>query len=1071
MIRWIVGSSVRFRLIVVAVAAAAMIVGAAQLRDIPVEVLPDFTPATVEIQTEALGLSASEVEQLITVPLEQDLLNGVAFLDDIRSESVAGLSRILLIFEPGTDLFRARQVVAERLTQAHALPQVSKPPQMLQPLASASRLMMISVSSESVSALDMSVLAKWTIAPRLVGVQGVSNVAVWGQQERQLQVQVDPERLRAQGVTLLDVIKTSGNALWVSPLSFVEASTPGTGGWIDTPNQRLGIQHLSPVKTADDLARVRLDTESGKKLALGDVATVVESHQPLIGDAVVGNGGGLLLVVEKFPEANALEVTRGVEDAIETMRPGMAGIEFDTSVYRPASYIEESIDNVTLALILGAVLAALLLGAFFFRIRTALISIVAIPVSLVVAVLVLHAFGVTFNAIVLAGLAAALLLVIDDAVTDVENISRRLRGTGGEDEAGRSTAAAVVAASLEMRGAAIYATLVMGLAVVPLYFLERLSGAFFPDIATAYLVAALSSTIVALTLTPALAALLLSRRPPHEEGGPVRWLQGVYGRGLGRIVHTPAVAYGAIGVVAVAGALAVPFLGTSLLPTFKEGELLIRTDAPAGTSLPETSRITALAARELRSIPGVRAVDGHVGRAITGDQVVSVNAGELWVSLDPGADYDATVSAVKRTIAGFPGLSENVETYSNERVREVLTGADDDVVVRLYGEDLGILRTEAEKVRGAITGVDGVAGTRVALPAEEPTLQIQVDLARAQQHGIKPGDVRRAATTLLSGIHAGSLFEEQKIFEIVVWGVPEIRQSLTGVRNLLLDTPSGDHVRLGAVADVRISPSPAVIEREAVSRYVDVAAAVDGRSRDDVAGDVKSVVQGLSFPLEYHAAVLAVETQPLGRLIAIAVAAVIGMFLLLQALFGSWRLATLTLVTLPLALAGGLLAALANGGELSFGSYVALFAVLGIAARNSVALLDRYRQIEQEDGQPFGSELVLRGAGERVGPIVATGVTAALVLVTVLALGGRPGFELLQPLAAVLLGGLVTSTVLTLVIMPVLYLRFGFSRAAERAEEPVFDPSGSLAGPLAAPGGTGAIAVTETRAAQDPSHE
>lgn len=1071
MTRWIVATSLRFRLLVVAAAAAAMVVGISQLREMPVEVLPDFTPATVEIQTEALGLSANEVEQLITVPLEQDLLNGVAFLDDIRSESVPGLSRILMVFEPGTDLYRARQVVAERLTQAHALPQVSKPPQMLQPLASASRLMLISLSSKTVPALDMSVLAKWTIAPRLVGVPGVSNVAVWGQQERQLQVQVDPERLRSQEVTLLDVIRTAGNALWVSPLTFVEASTPGTGGFIDTPNQRLGIQHLSPVTTAADLAKVRLENEAGRKLDLGDVATVVESHQPLIGDAVVGDGGGLLLVVERFPEANAVEVTRAVEAAIDTMRPGMSGIEFDSTVYRPASYIEQSIDNLAVALIVGAVLAALLIGAFFFRLRTALISIVAIPVSLVVAVLVLHAFGATFNAIVLVGLAAALLLVIDDAVVDVENIARRLRQQP-RDGTGRSTAGTVVAAALEMRNTAVYVTLVMALAVVPLYFLEGLSGSFFPDIATAYLVAAFASTVVALTVTPALSVLLLSKRPlGSDDPGAVRWLQDRYGRGLGRVVHTPAVAYGAVAVVAVAGALAVPFLGTSLLPTFKENELLIRSDAPAGTSLPEMSRITALAARELRSIPGVRDVGAHVGRAITGDQVVGVNSAELWVSIDPDADYDATVATVNDTVAGYPGLARNIQTYSNARVREVLTGSDDDVVVRLYGEDLGVLRTEAENVRRAISGVDGVGGARISLPAEEPTLQIQVDLAKAQRHGIKPGDVRRAATTLLSGIHAGSLFEDQKVFEIVVWGVPEIRSSLTSVRNLLLDTPAGEHVRLGDVADVQIAPSPAVIEREAVSRYVDVAATVDGRSRDDVAGDVRGAVQRLSFPLEYHAAVLAVEQQPLGQLIAIAIAAVIGMFLLLQAFFGSWRLATLSLVTLPLALTGGLLAALLDGGTLSFGSYMALFAVVAIAARNSVALFDRYRQIEQYEGQAFGSELVLRGSRERIGPILATAVTTALVLVTLLALGGRPGYELLTPLAVVLLGGLVTSTLLTLLIMPVLYLRFGFSRATESAEDPAPVPAGSVAGPRATPGTAGGVVVTETRATQDPTHE
>jgi Cu/Ag efflux pump CusA len=337
MTRWIVAGSIRFRLLVVAVAVATMVVGANRLRSMPVDVLPEFVPPTVEIQTEALGLSAAEVEQLITVPMEQDLLNGVAFLDDIRSQSVPGLSRILLVFEPGTNLFRARQVVAERLTQAHALPQVSKPPQMLQPLSSTNRVLMIGLSSEKVSALEMSVQARWTIAPRLVGVPGVANVAIWGQQDRQLQVQVDPEHLRAKRVSLGQVIETTANSLWVSPLTFVEASTPGTGGFIDTPNQRLGIQHLSPISTPADLSQVRVEDTPGRNLQLGDVAKVVESHQPLIGDAVVNDGRGLLLVIEKFPEANSLEVTRGVEDAIRTMQPGLPGFRFDTNGRLPTS--------------------------------------------------------------------------------------------------------------------------------------------------------------------------------------------------------------------------------------------------------------------------------------------------------------------------------------------------------------------------------------------------------------------------------------------------------------------------------------------------------------------------------------------------------------------------------------------------------------------------------------------------------------------------------------------------------------------------------------------------------------
>jgi CzcA family heavy metal efflux pump len=1033
MMRSIVQASLKFRLLILAVAVAALVVGASRLRAMPVDVLPEFAPPAVEIQTEALGLSAAEVEQLITVPMEQDLLNGVAFLEDIRSQSVSGLSRILLVFEPGTNLFRARQVVAERLTQAHALPQVSKPPQMLQPLSSTNRVLMVGVSSEKVSALQMSVLARWTIAPRLVGVPGVANVAIWGQQDRQLQVQVDPERLRARHVSLGQVIETTANSLWVSPLTFVEASTPGTGGFIDTPNQRLGIQHLSPIRTAPDLARVRVEDTPGRKLQLGDVASVAESHQPLIGDAVVNDGAGLLLVIEKFPDANSLEVTRGVENAISTMQPGLPGIAFDTSVYRPASYLERSIDNLTLALIIGLALIALVLGLFF-RWRTAVITVVVIPLSLIVAALVLDAFGSTMNPIVLAGLGAALVLVVDDAVVDVENYARRLRQQPDRDSAART----ILGASLEIRRAALYATLIIALAVVPVFFLQRTAGAFFPDLATAYLVALVASMVVALIVTPALAALLFSRgRLDESEPRVARWLQKTYQAGLSRIVRRAPVGYVAAGALIAATLVAVPFLSQSLLPTLKENELLVRWNGPPGASLPEMNRITARASRELRSIPGVREVGGHVGRAITGDQVVGANAAELWVSIDPDANYDATVSSIRRVVDGYPGLSRDVQTYSGERVREILTGNDEDVAVRLYGEDLGVLTAQAERVRGAMSGIDGMSRARVVLPAAEPTVEVKVDLARAQQHGIKPGDVRRAATTLISGIQVGSLFEQQKVFDVVVWGTRAVRSSLTGVRQLLIDTPTGDHVRLEDVADVRIAPNPGVINRQNVSRYVDVAADIGGADRDEVVADVQRRLEGMSFPIEYHAEVLSAVRQPTGRLISIAIAAAIGIFLLLQAFLGSWRRAALAFLILPLALAGGVLATLPAGGTLSFGSYIALFAVFGFAARSTVLLFDRFRELEEREGQEFGAELIVRGGGERVVPIVMTALATGLIFVAVLILGGRPGYELLRPVGAVLVGGLVTSLVVTLAVLPILYLRFGFSTVGATSPSPV----------------------------------
>ncbi|MGH3065554.1 MAG: efflux RND transporter permease subunit [Gaiellaceae bacterium] len=1036
MMRWIVGASLRFRLLVVALGAATLVIGVSQLRDMPVDVLPEFVPPTVEIQTEALGLSADEVEQLITVPMEQDLLVGVAFVEEIRSESLPGLSRIFMQFEPGTDLYRARQVVAERLTQAHALPNVSKPPQMLQPLSATNRVLMVGASTKSLSPIEMGVLARWTIAPRLVGVEGVANVSTWGFRDRQLQVQVDPEHLRDMNVSLIQVIESTANALWFSPLTFVEASTPGTGGFIDTPNQRLGIQHLSPLSSPGDLSKVRLEDTGARQLSLGDVATVVEGNQPLIGDANVSGGSGdLLFVVEKLPEASTLEVTRGLESAIAAMAPGLAGVELDTTVYRPASYIDTAFENLTLALIVGGVLLALVLGAFFFRLRTAFIALVTIPLSLVAAAIVLWLLGTTMNAIILVGLIAALAFAIDDGVIGVENVTRRLRKHHQEED-GATTEAVIVGATAQVRGVTTYATLVVALALLPAFFMNGLAGSFFPDLAGAFLLALLASMVVSMTVTPALAALLLSRGAFERESPVVAWLKRGYESVLGGALRQSRWVYVAAGAVVVATCATLPFLSTSLLPSFKEEQLLIRWDSAPGTSLPEMNRVTALAARELRSVEGVEDVGAHVGRAIGSDLSANVNTAELWVSIDTSADYDATVGSIRDVVSGYPGLSRNLAAFSNDRAREVLSRRDaaGDVTVRLYGEEPEVLQTQAERVRQEIAGVDGVEDARVDVPAQEPTVEVEVDLAAADAVGIKPGDVRRAAATLLGGIHVGNLFEQQKVFEVVVWGTPATRSSLTSIRPLLIETPDGRHVRVGDVADVRIAPNPTIVRRQGVSRYLDIGASVSG-DRDAVARDVESTLAEMQFPLEYTTDVLATGGQPTGRLFGLAIAALIGIFLLLQACFGSWRLATLCFLAFPAAVTGGLLmVAIVDSGSLTFGSAIALFAVFGIGARNGILLIERFRRL-QLAGEEFGPGLVLRGALDRLAPILTTALATALALTPFIVSGGIAGYEVAHSMALVLVGGLVTSTLLNLIVLPALYLRFGAGFVAEAEEE------------------------------------
>ncbi|HXF71420.1 MAG TPA: efflux RND transporter permease subunit [Actinomycetota bacterium] len=1039
MMRWLVGSSLRFRALVVGIAAGVIVLGITQLPRTPVDTLPEFKRPTVEVQTEALGLSAEEVEQFITVPLEQDLLNGVAFLDEIRSASLPGLSSVVMVFEPGTDILDARQVVAERLTQAvgaAGLPEVAKPPQMLQPLSSTSRVAMVRLVPEELSPIEVSVLARWVIVPRLLGVPGVANVSIWGFRDRQLQVLVDPARLREAGVTLEHVIRTAGNALEVSPLTFLEASTPGTGGWIDTVNQRLQVFHEQAIRTPEDLARVPLEDPEGRAvfvdgepLTLGDVTEVVEDHQPLIGDAHCGGERCLLLVVEKFPGANTPEVARGVEEALDVMRPGLEGMSIDTAFYRPAEYIAASFANLARSLAIAGAIVILLLGLLFLDPRRTAISAAAIALSLAAAWVVLFIRRDTVNLMVVAGLAAGLGIIVQDAVLDAASLARRLR-RHHEQGSGVPVWRAISDACLEMRRAAVYGGLIVVAATVPVFLMEREAGAFLPPIAASLLLAMGASVLVGLTVTPALGLLLLDGSGPGPREAPVlAWLGRAYGRVSSRVVGRPAIAMAVLGLALAVGLAALPFLDVSVRPALRERDVLVRLEAPPGTSLPRMDGIVAGAIRDLSEIPGVAEVGAHVGRAITSDQIVNVNSGEIWVSIDPAAPYGGTLAAIRGVMEGYPEVASEVTTYSSKRVSDLLGGSGDDLVVRVYGEDPATLRRLAEEVRGAMANVGGIGAPRIVEAPEEPVIEVQVDVDRAQRFGVKPGDVRRTAAILLSGITVGQLFEEQKVFDVVVWGTPELRRSEEDVRGLLIDAPTGGQVPLERIADVRTVPNPTVILHDQVMTYLDVTADLSGRDPGAVARDVDRALDRIRFPLEYHAEVLgdAVERAAARtRVLLVAAAAAIVIFLLLQAAFTSWRLAVLAFATLPMALAGGAVAAALAGGTLGLGSVAGLLALIGIGARGTLVLFRRYQELERREGIPFGADLVLRGSREEVGPLLASTVVAACALLPFALRGGEVGFEIVGQAAVVLLGGLVSSALLHAVVAPALYLRFGY---------------------------------------------
>jgi Cu/Ag efflux pump CusA len=629
---------------------------------------------------------------------------------------------------------------------------------------------------------------------------------------------------------------------------------------------------------------------------------------------------------------------------------------------------------------------------------------------------------------VLAGLVIALGVIVDDAIIDVQNIVRRLRQHRRQ---GSDTPAPVIVlkASLEMRGPIVYATLIVVLAIVPVFFLTGLTGSFFQPLAFSYALAVLVSLLVALTVTPALSLLLLSKAPLERRESPLaRWLERGYEWLLARILPRPRRAYIAVGVVVVAGIAVVPFLGQSLLPAFKERDFLMHWLTEPSTSGPEEYRISVQACRELRTIPGVRNCGSHIGQALLADEVVGVYFGENWVSVDPSVDYDQTLARIEDLVAGYPGIQRDVQTYLKERIREVLTGASEEIVVRIYGPDLEVLRSKAEEVVEAMSGIDGTADAQMELHTDVPQITVEVDLAAAQRYGLKPGDVRRASGVLVASEEVGDIFSGGKAYDVHVWSTPETRSSLTSIRQLPIDTPAGGQVALGDVADVRIEPTPNTVEHDNLFRKIDAGVNVRGRDLGSVARDVQRALEDIRFPLGYHAELLGEYKERQAaqtRLLSVGLLAALAIFLLLQACFRDWRLATLSFLTLPMALVGGALAAFIGDGIISLGSLVGFFTVLGIAARNGILMINHFQYLEQHEGETFGPQLVLRGARERLSPIVMTTLATGLAVVPLVAAGSIPGHEIEHPLAVVILGGLVTSTLLNLFVLPALYLRFG----------------------------------------------
>jgi len=1039
--RWIIATSLRFRYLVIGFAAVLLVFGTQSLGHQKIDVFPEFAPVSVEIQTACLGLSPTEVEALTTIPLEA-ALQGVPGVYDVRSDSEPQLSAIFLYFRSGTSQLRARQLVQERLqTTAPSLPSWCDPPQMYPIVSATSRIVEIGLTSSTLAPLDLSEIADWTIRPRLMAVPGVANVAIWGDQPKEIMVEGDPAKMAADHVSLDDLMSTAADAVDTGELSYTTGAAVGSLGFLETPAERIYVRNVQPIATPAQMADVPIARHGKGLLTIGQVANVTWGYPPVIGDAVIDGRPGEMLVIEKFPGANTLDVTNGVLSALRELSPGLRGIQVDTQIFRQATFIEQAIHNLGESVLIGCILVVFVLFAFLFQWRAALVSLLAIPLSLAAAAIVLEWTGATINTMILAGFAVSVGVVVDDAIIDMENIVRRLRAWRA---AGKPVTPfdLLLAASLEVRVAIFYATLINIVAVIPVMLVGGLTGAFFEPLALAYSLAVLASMAVALTVTPALGLVLLpSARLSRADPPLMRVLKRGYAALLRPVVRVPKAAMVAAVLAVVAGIVIYPRLGSDLFPAFKEPDFLMHFVTKPGTSVQEEDRQVTEVQQELLAIPGIRHVGTHVGQALLGEEVSGVNFAENWISLSPDANYARDLAAVRAVAASHPGAFSDVQTYLHERIDEVLTnGTTEDVAVRVYGPDLTTLANLGNEIAHTLARVPGLVDVQPAPLEFIPEVDVTVNVAAAERYGLSPGEIRRAAAIMMASEVVATIPIHGALIDVATWSTPATRANLTSLRQLPIDTPNGGQVPLGSVASIVVAPSPSVVYRENGERQTEVDANISGRSLSSVISAVSAALATVKLPRGYRTQLLGEATERATaqrRLIEYGLAALVVILLLLQAAFASWRLSLLEFASLPMALVGGVLAAWLFLGSITLGALVGFFTVLGIAARNGILMISHFRYLEEHEGEPFGPGLVMRGASERLSPILMTALATALALLPLVTYGDRPGQEIEFPMAVVILGGLLTSTLLNLFVLPALYLWIGAgSRPRMAAQTP-----------------------------------
>ncbi len=1019
MLNAVIRFSLRHRGMILLAAGLLLVLGSIYVSSLPLDVFPDVSAPTVTVVTEARGMAPEEVELLVTFPVES-VLNGAPGVRRVRSVSAAGISVVWVEFGWGEDVYRARQVVSERL-QGTQLPATVDPPQ-LGPISSVmGEITFIALTSKTVSPMELRLLAETVVRRTLLSVPGISQVVPIGGDVREYQVEADPIALAQRGITIDELTE-----------ALERASRSSAAGFHVDRGQEYLVRGLGRAQGASDLATTVLRNENGVPVMVGDVAEVREGSEPKRGTASYKTQPAVILSLQKQPDANTLDLTREIDRLLAGLSRSLpAGVKIETENFRQADFIEVAIRNVAVALRDGAVLVVIILVLFLGNLRTTLISALAIPLSLVAGVLVISFFGHSLNTMTLGGLTIAIGALVDDAIIDVENVFRRLRQEKAKPEGERRSAFEVVfRASSEVRGAILFATLIIVLVFLPLFVMPGMEGRLLRPLGLSYVAALTASLLVSLTVTPVLCYLLLpgSKALDRPESWLLRLFHRAYKPTLDWSLRHPWFVIGSTMAATVAAVAVVFFLGRSFLPPFNEGSLTISIVSPPGITLDEGDAVGRQVEQALLDFPEVVSTSRRTGRAERDEHVQGVNASEMEVVLREGRPKEELLAEMRKAVATIPGAQVAFGQPISHRIDHMISGSKTNLAVKIFGPDLGVLRGLGARAQTLLSATPGIVDVSNQEQASVPQLVIDFDRRALALHGLTPASLSRSVEALFQGTEAGEIVERGVVSRVVVRLPERLRASREELEALPVPTPSGRTVRLGDVARPRFDLGPGLVRRENVERVAMITANITGADLTGTVEQVRKAMEtGLQLPAGYRIAYggqFEEAARSLRNLGSLSGLVLIGMYGLLFFAFRSHRHALIVLVNLPLALVGGVFAVALGGGVLSIASLVGFITLFGIATRNGVLLVSHYQHLMKEEGLPL-AEAVVQGSRERLAPVLMTALTAGLALIPLVLAGGEPGNEIQNPMAQVILGGLLSSTFLNLVLVPVLFARWG----------------------------------------------